>query len=88
MKPITGDEINGVHDRCMVEPINLADDDHTHETLDAVVKPAMDMLPRVHQCRWVHEQLIAVLIMGLGIGARVIEERALALEKDDILETE
>jgi hypothetical protein len=88
MDPITGVEIEGVHDRCMREPINLADDDHTHDTLDAVVAPAMRGLPPHHACQAVFEQLVAVLIMGLGIGARVIEERTLALEKDDILETE
>lgn len=79
MEPITGAEIEGVRGRCLREPINIADDDHTHATLDEILTPAMRALPPVHTCQAVFEQLLTVLIMGLGIGARVSEERALGL---------
>lgn len=88
MEPIRGVEINGVHDRCMREPINVADDEHTHDTLDSVIKPAMDSLPPTIIRQEIFEQLVAVLIMGLGIGARVIEERALRHVKAAVEELE
>lgn len=82
MKPITVAEIEGVR-----EALNSGEDvkfldgsEAMRDTLDAIVGPALNSLPPVHACDSVFIELVAVLTMGIGIGASVIEERALAEE--------
>lgn len=75
MKPITAAEINAVHDRCEREGVNLADDEAMRRTLDDIMAPSMRGLPAKHVCPVVYAELMIMLMMGVTIGACVIEQR-------------
>lgn len=75
-EPITHAEIEAVRERCNIEPVNLADTPELHQELDLIVAPSLRSLSlQVRVCEDVYYALLEVLIMGVGIGARVIEAR-------------